>query len=243
MLWSAGHENGDLEEWDYISISGSANAEIVTNITHSGNYATALNVSNDEGGVRMVVTQTTASPDNNTHPENLPNDAYYSVWYYFPDKIQPEATGWGPNIFQWKQAWKTGPNSQTRRLLYWIRADWSNTNNAYQLHLRSKLNNQTGTWDNQSHSEATSNINLPLNTWVHLECRYRWSKTNTGRITCWQDGTQIFDRNNIYTEYDWPYTEHPRQWTINNYAKNTTPNNHTIYIDDAAITTTQHGPR
>jgi hypothetical protein len=241
-LWSAGHEGGDLDEWDYISISGSANASATNTIAHTGNYANALTVSNDNGGVRMVVTQTSATPNNETHPENLPNTAYYSIWYYFPDKIQPEANGWGPNIFQWKQAWKTGTNSQTRRLLYWIRADWSDSANAYKLHLRSKLDNQTGTWDNQSHSEAKSDKPLPLNTWVHLECSYTWSKTGNGAIKCWQDGTAIFDLTNIYTEYDWPYINHPRQWTVNNYSKYTTPDTHTIYVDDAAITTTRLGP-
>lgn len=241
-LWSAGHENGNLDEWDYMSVSGSANASATTAVARSGNYSNALTVSNDDGGVRMVVVKTAASPEDATHPENLPTFGYYSVWYYFPEKVEPDANGWGPNIFQWKQAWRTGETSQTRRLLYWIRADWSDSGNGYKLHLRSKLDNATGIWDNVSHSEATSDVPLPLNKWVHLECFYLWSQTGNGAIECWQDGTQIFNLQNVYTEFDWDYVEQPRQWTVNNYSRYTTPSSHTIYVDDAAISTARLGP-
>lgn len=241
VLWSAGHENGDLDEWDYVSVSGSADASATNAIARSGDYSNAMTVSNDDGGVRMVVVETAASPADQTHPENLPASAYYSVWYYFPEKIEPDADGWGPNIYQWKQAWKTGENSQTRRLLYWIRADWSDSGNGYKLHLRSKLDNATGVWDNVSHSEARSDVPIPLNTWVHLECFYQWSKTGNGTIECWQDDTKIFDLDNVYTEFDWSYVEQPRQWTVNNYSRNTTPSSHTIYVDDAAVSTSRIG--
>ena len=97
-------------------------------------------------------------------------------------------------------------------------------------------------WDGPTHSEAVSPLHVPLNTWVHLECSYRWSKTGNGQIACWQDGTKIIDAGNLYTEYDWPYLAYPRQWTVNNYATDTDPDDHTVYIDDAAIATTRLGP-
>lgn len=232
LLWHANYETGDVGQWDYVTVSGSADAKVVTNMKRTGNYGNALTVRNDRGGVRMVVITTPSSPTDKAHPRNLPNEAYYSVWFYFPQKIDPHT-----NVFQWKQAYQDGADHQTRRLLYWIRADWSDSRNAFRFHLRSKLNNQTGAWDNVSHSEAISTRDVPLNTWVHLECYYRWSKAGDGQITCWQDGVKILDRNNIHTEYNWPYLSRPRQWTVNNYTKNTTPNDHTIYIDDAAIAT------
>ena len=231
----ADHETGDLAQWDRISISGSANAEIVSDVVHTGSYAGALSVSSDDGGVRMVVVTTDWSPADKTHPQNLPDEAFYSVWYYFPQKIDHHS-----NVFQWKQAEIDRPGHQTRRLLYFVRADWDSNTSQFQFHLRGKVN-PDGSWASSTHSVDMSSAGVPLNTWVHLECRYRWSKTGNGRITCWQDGTEIIDATGLYTELDVPYIGNPRQWTVNNYSRDTTPDSHTIYIDDAAIATSRLG--
>jgi hypothetical protein len=238
VLWRGTHESGNHSEWDRITISGSADADVVSNISHSGKYANALKVSNGYGGVRMVVTDvglTSRAED----PKNLPDKGYFSVWYYFPQKIEPSS-----NIFQWKQAWQTGSNSQTRRLLYWIRADWNDNDNAFNFHLKTKVNNNNDTWDGTSRSLKVSSRKVPLNTWVHLECSYKWSKSGNGRIVCWQDGNKIFEFDNLTTEFNWSYLRYPRQWTVNNYTGSytTNPANHTIYIDDAAIATSRLGP-
>jgi hypothetical protein len=168
----------------------------------------------------------------------VPGEGFYLVWYYLRQKVDPSI-----NVFQWKKSWMIDSNSQTRRLLYWVRADWNDNANAFNFHLRTKANNNTGQWDGESRSMAISSREVPLNTWVHLECSYKWSKTGNGRIVCWQDGTKILEFNNLNTEYNWDYLRYPRQWTINNYTGShvTTPKNHTIYVDAAAIATSRLG--
>lgn len=231
-LWTANHETGDASQWDRVTISGNAATQVTTTRPHTGTYSNELSVSGS-GGVRMVVETTTASPTDSTHSENLPTDAYYSVWYNFPQKIDPYT-----NVFQWKQAFQDSPTHQTRKLLYFIRADWDTT--VFRFHLRGKVG-AGGTWESTPHSVAESTVEVPLNTWVHLECRYVWSQSGDGRITCWQDGTEIMDVAGIYTELDAPYLGKPRQWTVNNYSTNTSPSDHVLYVDDAAISLTRIG--
>jgi hypothetical protein len=237
--WVAGHESGDLSEWTRVSVSGDADARVSEEVVHSGRFANALTIRDADGGstspgVRMAVEEVV--PVSDQDPENLPTEAFYSVYYYFPHVV--DSTWW--NIYQWKQADLRADGSQPRNPVYTINPELRSDGSMY-VKLRSKVG-ANGEYVQPGSTSAMSNVALPIQTWVHLECFYRWSQAPDGRITCWQDGVLLWDVTGVVTEFDLPYNSHPRQWTVNNYANDTTPSTHTIYIDDAAISPTRIGP-
>lgn len=237
ILWSADHELGDFSQWkaegyDGIWISGKAKAEITTQHARSGKYSAALTVFDAAGGstpgVRLAKTQTESSPP-------LPEEAYYSAWYYFPQQVQ--VTQWWI-IFQFKQhgtSWGSDPT-------YTINVD-NRTDGRMNLYAYRHIGNDGGYMTRGHGVAAQADTDIPTGRWWHLECYYKWSRDSDGHLTCWQDGTLIWDLQNIRTEYDygWPRDGRPYQWTVNNYTAGTSPSSHTIYVDDAAISRTRIG--
>ena len=78
-------------------------------------------------------------------------------------------------------------------------------------------------------------INIPVRGWTHVEAHHICDPVN-GHVTIWQDGTQIFDVSAATR-----YSDGDCQWSVNNYSDAINPTPATIYIDDAAICSTQTG--
>jgi hypothetical protein len=243
ILWSADHETGDFSQWKDdnaggIWLSSSGNAEISTDEAHSGRYSAALTIYNAEGmdespGVRLARIGTELDPN------NLPTEAYYSVWYYFPQIVRPTVF-W--NVFQWKRRFVRKDGSASSDPVYVV--DVGNRDNGAMYFYLYNHVGRDGAYETPGvGGKAASSINIPLNRWVHFECYYRWSTTDTGRVTCWQDGEQIMDVQDVVTEFDYGDIDNPRQWTVNNYSSQTRPSTQTIYVDDAVISTTRIGPQ
>jgi hypothetical protein len=248
ILWSADHETGNLSQWASpnttggtgVWISGRADAKVVTTHKRSGRYGTALTIYNADGnnsegqpGVRMARVGTLADP------HKLPAAGYYSVWYYFPRIIRP-SVWW--NVFQWKRRFVYADGSATSDPVLTVNIDNRGGGNMFFY-----LYNHVGT-DGRYMTPGngvivSASIDIPINTWFHFECYYQWATAPTGRITCWQDGVQIWDLQNIITEYSYGNVSDPWQWTVNSYSDNTRPVTHTIYIDDAAISTERVGAK
>lgn len=243
VIFSADFETGNLNQWlngGQISISGATKASANTSIVYKGRYAAALTIydangtTNPQPGVRLA--WNAAGRVLPSEAKNLPDEAYYSAHYYFPQQV---ATEWW-NIMQWKQALKTPDGGQTRIPVYFVSV--IGKNNQMYLALRSKVSSQ-GQYTEPGTTAAYWSKPIPIKSWVRLECLYRWSKQANGRIACWQNGTLIWDVKNIITEFEIPYKSYPRQWTINNYAGKTSPTNPLLYIDEAAILTQRLGTR
>ena len=236
ILWSADHETSDLSQWTGdgnggIWISSTAEAKISTAHSHSGRYANALTIYNANGatspspGVRMARVGTTSDPN------RLPDAAYYSVWYYFPQVVRP-ANWW--NLFQWKRRFVRPDGSSSSDPVYDVNIG-NRTDGTMYFYLYSHVGND-GKYETQGVGiKASSPVNIPVNQWVNLECYYLWSIEQTGRVTCWQDNQPIMDVRNVITEFSYGDVSRPRQWTVNNYSSQTDPPTQTIYIDDAAI--------
>ncbi len=243
VLWSADHESGDLSQWTGnelggIWITSTADAEITTAHAHSGRYAVALTIYNANGrenespGVRLARIGTAADP------HSLPREAYYSVWYYFPQVVLP-ALWW--NIFQWKRKYVLADGTASSDPVYTVNIA-NRPNGRMYLYLYRHVG-KDGRYNTAGVGlEAAADIDLPVNQWVHFECDYLWSSTHTGRVACWQDGQPIWDIKNVITEYDYGQVDQPRQWTVNNYSEKTDPPTQTIYIDDAMISSIRMGP-
>ncbi len=238
VVWSANYETGDTAQWDGVWISGSAESQVTSAIAHTGQYANALTIydANDSGsspGVRMTYQGRGAA--DKTDPVNLPTSAYYSAWYFIPEYVS--ASWW--NIFQWKAGYDDG-SGRTTRPLYWFDLDDYGDELFLEVHTRV---NSAGEWvQGWSDTIAVAPSPVPIGQWFHLESYYLWDVAGNGRITTWLDGARIWDIGGITTEFNWSFDIYKREWTINNYANNTTPSTHTIYVDDAAISYSRLGP-
>jgi len=232
VLWFADHETGDLSQWR-IWNSGNAQSEISNIYAHTGNYSCAMtiDVSDGKSGVRMAVREIDEAL--------LPDEAYYSSWYYFPQLV--ECTYYW-NIMQWKRA--TVPYGTGSDPVYMLDVDNRPTGAMY-LYLFRHVGSDGKYMTSGADKAISSPINLPVGKWVHIETYYKWAKTKMGSLIVWQDGEKIMELNNIITEFDYGIDGYKmRQFTVNNYSGSggTKPSSHTLYIDDAAISTERIGP-
>ncbi|MFB3820217.1 MAG: hypothetical protein ACE147_21380, partial [Candidatus Methylomirabilales bacterium] len=190
--------------------------------------------SSPEPGVRL------AKVDTPYTPASLPTSAYYSVWYYFPQVVA--APHWW-NVFQWKQAWQAG-TTRSSDPVYTI-----NVGNRPDGPMYFYLYRHVGADGRYNTAGAGPIASAPFNIapgrWTHLECAYVWSAAWNGTVQCWQDGAEIWNKTALKTEFDErKYLDHAtnsRQWSVNNYAGLTLPETHTLYVDDAAISTVPVG--
>ncbi len=216
LLWSAKHDVGNMSEWYAGQGGGEFNSDggvsgVQTQIKRSGTHAAFLRIANVNGnqGVRLFRW---------AEPRRYP-ELYYSAWYYFPERYAAP-NWWG--IMQWKAkaASKNDPffmlnvgnrpDGQMALYLY----DWQRRKN-----------------------HGTAPTPLPVGRWVNIEAFYRSAPDNTGRITVWQDGVQIFNVSGVSTRY----ADSDTHWALTNYTDSIKPDPATIYIDDAAISLSRIG--
>ena len=233
VVWVIDHETADLSQWDGKGPSGKADAVLTTERVHGGKYALAATIYDARrvgNGIRMRIEgRQWAEP---TSPRNLPDSAYYSIWY-----LIPRAFVGNNNILQWKQAEVVG-GRQIKRLTLSV-----SIRDGKMLALRTRIDDR-GRWIKPSVELAASEIPVPYGRWFHLECHYRWSQTPDGSVVCWQDGTEILRAEGIITERDLPWLGYPRQCTVNNYGISPqVPETYTIYIDDVVVSRARVGPR
>ena len=84
---------------------------------------------------------------------------------------------------------------------------------------------------------GNSAMNIPVGRWWQLEVYVVKAPDATGRVTVWQDGVQVIDAPNVPTTYSDDF-----QWSVDSYSRALDPSRATIYVDDAAISTSRIGP-
>lgn len=184
--------------------SGRASAGPSLDFSHAGSYSAKLTVDTAvESGTRLF---RWLEPRNST-------DLYYRTWYYFPQIYTPSQY-W--NVFQWKSKHPAGDDP------FFILNVGNRSGGAMYFYL---YNWQTRT------SYGQNAQNITAGQWTHVEAHYICAGGNTGHVTFWQDGVQIFDIPNVQTRY----SDGDCEWSVNNYSNGLSPNPATIYIDDAAI--------
>lgn len=168
----------------------------------------------------------------------FPDEAYYSVFVYFPEKYDvtkdpendPNNDWWWWNIFQFKSdnnAWSMPV----------VALDVYNENNNMYLWLVVKdyKNNNTDKYKFEYNIQSNP-TNIPVGEWVHLEAYYKKSKKYDWEVKIWQDGKLIFYKSDIRTMlppsetvtwWIWNYTDFIRWWKIDWTA--------TLYFDDAIV--------
>ncbi len=217
VLWSADVETGNKSQWyapstgptgsygggEYNSGTGSSNASQA--YAHGGKYSLEMSISTPpESGTRMFRWKEPR--------DNAKN--YYSAWFYIPQRTTVK-NYW--NVFQFKSS-RSGANDPFFILNVGNRSD--GTMNFYLYNWQKR----------QSYTQTVKNI--PVGKWFKVEAMYQCAGNGTGRVTFWQDGTQLFDVANVQTRY----SDGDCQWSLNNYSDGLSPAASKIYIDDVMIT-------
>jgi len=233
ILWSAGMESGNLNEW-YVDRGGgkfnTGNADAVASrdYAHSGNWSAKLTISGTTSAATRLWRWKEAQ-------EN--REAYYSTWYFFPQRYSVNPGGGGTNLaffksrtwYYWKNdpffllAWKNDePLGALRLTLIWWQGPAT----------EGPLPTQSGKrwW--------VSPIEIPVARWFHVETRYICAGDFTGAIQVWQDGVEIFKLEGIRTRYP----NGDCRWAISNYGEKISPSPVVIYADDAVVSKTRLGP-
>ena len=237
LLWSTGAENGYPGEWGHQIGSWDSGypidgyTELSTEQKRSGNYSfKQVMTNNGDSGTRLPRTK-----EPSTYRE-----LYYSTWVYIPKFPTNIATHF--NFMQWK-----GKNNVEGSQVIWGLYFHPSGLSAPQFRLTDKSERySTG---GSRHHDQTTPVIIPQGRWFNVTVRYisdpepettaKADSTNTGRITVWQDGAQIFDVQNKVTAwtyndatYPQPWTTH---WTVNAYGEGIEPGDYFHYIDDVSI--------
>jgi hypothetical protein len=229
VLWSADMETGDLSQWSApiagpasslgpggaIENSGIAATMASTDFAHSGKYSAKLTITTPDtptSGARLF---RWAEPQKYAQ-------LYYSVWYYIPQSYTPSLF-W--NVLQWKSKHLVS-GVMTSDPFFTLEVGALPTGEMY-FYLGDDHSNVT-------YQQAPQNVMfIPVGRWFNVEAFYQCDGAGAGRVTIWQDGTQLWDVQNVDTRY----ADGDCQWSVNNYSSGLTPATATIYIDDAAIST------
>lgn len=217
IIWAADHSTGDMSQWYESGGGGEFNSgggvsRVSTAVSRSGRHAAELRLSNVQGdqGVRLFRWQ---------EPRQH-SDLYYSTWYYFPERYV--APNWW-NVFQFK--------SKT-----------SSRNDAFfQLNVGNRADGQMHfylyDWQRRR-SYPQSTVNIPVGRWFQVEVYYKSRGDQTGQVTVWQDGVELFNVNDVQTRYP----DGDTQWSVNNYTDSIKPDPAVTYVDDALISKIRVGP-
>jgi hypothetical protein len=144
---------------------------------------------------------------------------YYSAWYYIPQRVVVNYW-WG--IMEWKS-----PGSFNHKFMLIVR---NRPDGAMYLTLERGMDSGGGAW-------GQSVRDLPVARWVHVEAYYKKATDASGRVTVWQDGTQILDLADVATA-----NSADLRWAVINYGQQTIPSDVTIGVDGAAISVRRLGP-
>ncbi len=220
LIWSADTETGDISQWnrdqfgESVFNTGTGTVAASDEVSHSGRFALKLTISGASG-------QTQAARILRWH--DTPEEGYYSVWLYFPRIYRP-AYWW--NVIQFKSV-------GAENVPIWVVNVGNRTDGSMYFYLWHALTNIT-------YSEI-NHVAIPSGHWTHLTLYLRRATDHSGRITVWQDGTLLFDVDQVQTAVG-PNTH----FGVSNYTDDIAPPDPVIYADDAKIrsvqTMTPHDP-
>jgi len=220
VLWTALFEGNNFDEWTGDD-AGLAQAypepantiAVATERFHHGGYAAKLSVDAPQGGSRgSAVLSRAGAP--------LPQEAYYSAWYYLPRSV---TVGMYWVIFKFRQQ------------------DQNTMDELFDLDL---INLDSGEMSLQLYDfripgvvplDAADPI-VPVAQWFQIEAFYRNAQDDTGRLTFWLNGRAIVDIAGPMAPT--PFVE----WNACSIAQDLNPGTAVIHVDDAAVSRSRVGP-
>ena len=223
VLWSADHETGDISQWEHRQGGGIYNSNtppgtsdirISPAVAHSGARSLRLKITEARDGLTQGARMFRTWLKNDVEVEALPDEGWYSAWYYFPRNYEPEV--WW-NIFQFKSKRDGGDSLSV--LSFGVDNFPDGSMEIYVWHAteRRSLN-------------PTVTVPIPVGQWVHLEAFLRQSTRepgvihDDGRIEVWVNGVRTIAEDGIPTEAE-PMSR--IAWSLNNYTDDITPSTST----------------
>jgi hypothetical protein len=222
VLWVSLFETGNFHEWT--DVGGLADAypsppntiQVSTDYHHHGRHAAELTITAGPDG-----TQENAGLVRRT---GLPQEAYYSAWYYLPRTITV-GTFW--IIFKFRQRMAADdPMSDTE--LFDLKLA-----NADDGALVLALYDHRIDMDLPLPGPAPV---VPVSTWFQIEAFYRNTNDTTGRLTFWLNGKAFLDLDGQ------PMAPNPWvEWDVVNVGENLTPSTAIVAVDDCAVSLSRVG--
>ena len=208
--WSAGFEN---EFCDYIDAGGFCYGgglhKIVTSPVHSGRYAAEFTVSTAD---------TMSNQARCVRQGILPTEAYYGAWYYIPATASLNTTDSLWNLWHFQG----GDTSQEG---LWDVTLVNASDGSLQLLVFDFLNGTV--------RKPTNPPPVPIGVWFHIQFYLKRASDTTGAVRLYQDGKLLVEKTGIITDNSsWA------QWYVGNLAKDLTPPDSTLYVDDVTIAPT-----
>jgi hypothetical protein len=231
VIWSTDFESGNLSELfsppgtggSYVSFSEGPEA---------GAINPTLGISQDEahsGHYSVKITSLANLPDPGTLPMGgggvykegaLPQSAYYTVWYYIP-KAYVTTTNWIILRFRGvndPEPAASGPLAKLLDLSLESQPDGTMTlilTDSRPQYLESPLPDPVPV--------------VPVGRWFQIECFFRNANDESGRLTVWLDGAQIYDAQRPTGPNSAVY------FTPCSLVYQMTPTDARLYVDDIAI--------
>ena len=211
--WSSGFEDGFCgfkRVGGFCYQTGADTYTAVTSPVHSGTQAAEFKImAMLPGGQARCVRR-----------GQLPTAAYYGAWYYIP--VAPtELDNW--NLFHFQ----SGDDDMVDFHGTWDVTITPDDNGTLRLSIYDFLsNNGLGSW----HHSPTA---VPFGAWFHIQVYLKRATDATGAFALYQDGKLAVDLQDLVTD-DSIYG----QWYVGNLARNLTPPESTLYVDDVSISDT-----
>lgn len=244
ILWSGDFETGDRSQWiqgnpaggGYFN-SGNWTTNIVNSPTHSGNFSDQLIIRPNNGGssgirpFRWAESRTGA-------------DLYYSGWFYVPQQYS----------FSWwaLMQFKAVSTINGRNDPAWvILVNRSGAGGAMRFYVANHWDGQFFSENPDTFQQMINPTDVPIGRWFHMEAFLHQatpSQTQMGSgsiLQIWIDGVMIFDLGPGHADnvnYPSLYEDsgtRGQEWSLLNYG--VVNQETTIWIDDAAISTTRIG--
>jgi hypothetical protein len=228
ILWFAEHETGDFTEWTaggkggYSADAPDTAAVISTDFAHSGSHSVKLT-----NGTPATLVNGAPPPYETARlwrQDNLPEQAYYSAWYYLPQSYRT-TTDW--RIMQF-QAPGEGDGGAEGLLI--------------DVDLRSLPGGGLilDIFDHRAQylraPTAEPALPVPVMKWFQIEVFYRNVGDDTGRLTVWLDGHINYDLQRSFGLSSMVY------WSPCSSTEGLSPTPSDLYVDDAAVSLVRVGP-
>ena len=221
ILWTSRFETGDFSEWTGVE-GGSATAfpspnliEVSNERAFRGSYSARLTITTNPDG-----SQANAGLGRTGF---LPQEAYYSAWYYLPRTIGV-GTFWV--IFKLR-----------------LRTDASDATTTAELFDLDLMTLPDGEMSLRLYDHRRGDVPLtvtppivPVSTWFQIEAFYRNAADASGHLEVWLDGAQIADVTGPMAPTPWV------AWDVVSVAVALDPNTAVLFVDDCAVSRTRVGP-
>lgn len=223
VLWTARFESGTFAEWT--DSGGSADArspntiQVSTQLAHEGGFSAKLAVSTPTAGAQQSASFALSGV--------LPDEAYYSAWYYLPSRVSV-------GVFWILMKFRV------RR----VATDASTDDELYDLNLKTLPSGDMSLrlYSHRPGGDVPLDVPdpiVPVGRWFQIEAFYRNVPDATARITFWLDEQRIVDvagRPTGAVSSSWV------GWNVCSIAENLNPAAADLYVDDVAVSRTRVGP-